>query len=769
MEEAQRPFHVAAGSRREALIQLALQADISIIDPDRCHGDSPAISGNLTLTRALTALLAGGDCRFEWAEPRTVRLARLRPTEARAPIPAPATRLSEIVVTTAKSESSIDDLAGSVSVVGAERIRATGAADAADLTPLLRGVISTNLGPGRNKLMLRGLSDGVFTGHTQSSVGIFLDNVPLTRDAPDPDLRISDVQRVEIARGPQGALYGAGAVAGIYRIVTQPPQLARQAGSGSVTWSSTREGGLSHAGELMLNLPLLSHRAALRLVGYDEIQGGFIRAGALRRSTIDRTLRRGARAALRLQLSDAWRLDLSAMAQRLTTTDTHYVMGGWGRFNRPRRLGEAHWNDVREGALTIDGAGDWGHLTSTTGYVDHRFSSNYDATTALPGLQPTLAPGHSAIYREQVNSQLLVHDTTLHSPAAQRLRWLVGVYLSASNERSPSSLQIHRHDGEAHDVFDEVRRDRVREAALYGDLSYDFGGGWTANLGARAFEGRISHSTDDHLNREIQHQRRRLTFSGASPMLSLQHSLANGGTVYLLYSEGYRLGGTNSLSLNRRRHAPPTFTPDHLQNYELGLKARLLDRKAWLHMATFYEAWRNIQSDQYTWGGAPFTANVGNARDLGVGADAGYLVTRDLTVEAQVQYTDAELVHPNPAFMHHPAGALPGVPRFSAGALIEYRRPLADNLTFGMIAEASYTGRSHVTFDVQSASMGDYVTDRLSAELTASHWSASVFADNLTDASRNTFAFGNPFSFHHTRQMTPQRPRTLGMRLSRRF
>nr|QQZ49378.1 Plug domain-containing protein [Phenylobacterium glaciei] len=96
-----------------------------------------------------------------------------------------------------------DRLPASLSLISASQLQITGATDAAGAVRQVAGVTMTNLGPGRDKILLRGLSDGAFTGRTRSTVGTFLDYVPITYNAPDPDLRLADVQAIEVLRGPR--------------------------------------------------------------------------------------------------------------------------------------------------------------------------------------------------------------------------------------------------------------------------------------------------------------------------------------------------------------------------------------------------------------------------------------------------------------------------------------------------------------------------------------------------------------------------------------
>lgn len=767
--EPRRRFEIPAAPRPEALIQFALQADVTLVGPSVCHGRTPPVSGDLPLGETLRTLLAGSDCAFAFVEPGVVRIYRAPPKQAPAPTPAPEPPVvvSELVVTTQKAAANIDKVAGSVSLVRESQIRAMGAADAQDLAPVLAGMATTNLGPGRDKVMLRGLSDGVFTGRTQSTVGIFLDDVPLTRNAPNPDLRLTDIQRVEVARGPQGALYGADALAGVYRMVSNPPELEAVSGEMSLAGSFTNGGSPSRSADVMLNVPLVHDRLAVRMVGYDEWGGGYIRDGGPKSPVVDRTLRGGGRVGVRLQIDPDWRLDVSAAAQTLATADTHYAIPSVGRFRRPHQFAEAHHNAFREAAITLEGSGDWGSLTAATGFVSHRYSSDFDASSAASGT--TAPPPVESLFSEEARTRLFTQDVTLRSPGRSRVRWLVGAYFADVDERSTSSLQDQRRTGQLTGVFDKDHVDQTLEGALYGDITYDLGAGWTARVGARAFQSGLDHHSSVRGRTSVGSRHLAMSFGGLSPTASLSYAVGPTTTVYALYSEGYRPGGVNAIGRDRRHTVPATYSPDRLQNYEVGMNFRAPDQRLWARVSGFRQSWRQVESDQYSWAGAPFTANVGDIRNLGVGVEGGYDISAALSAELQFQASSADLVHWDSRFVTHPAHGLPGVPEVSGGGLVEYRRPLTADLSLLLVGQASYVGPSHVTFDASSQTMGGYFADRLSADVTALRWSAGVFVDNLADEAGDTFAFGNPFSFGRIRQVTPQRPRTVGLRLSARL
>ena len=263
----------------DALLDLALQARVSLGGSlASCAGVSPTISGRMSLDAALTRLLAGSGCRHAIRQDGAVIISRQSST---APAPAPArpiaprpaapvappqdvAQVSEVVVTAPRRPELIQSSSSAMTAVGAERIVRAGVTGMQGLDSLVSGMTVTNLGPGRNKILLRGISDGVFTGLTQSTVGLYLDLTPVTYAAPDPDLKLIDIDRVEVLRSPQGTLYGTGPIGGVVHIVTRAPAMGEESLSLSATRSRTDGGGWNSDYGLVANLPVAGDRAAIR-------------------------------------------------------------------------------------------------------------------------------------------------------------------------------------------------------------------------------------------------------------------------------------------------------------------------------------------------------------------------------------------------------------------------------------------------------------------------------------------------------------------------
>ncbi|MDB5465235.1 MAG: TonB-dependent receptor [Phenylobacterium sp.] len=778
--EARRRFEIAPKPYAEALIDLAVQANVSLLGASACGaGGGAGLSGDYSLAEALTRVLAGAPCSWRIVDAQTVRIVAAAPVEHAAP--PPVTLVTEVLVTARRRSERLDTLPAGVSVISGEQLFATGAVDVRDTAGQLVGVLMTNLGPGRDKLLMRGLSDGAFTGRARSTVSTYLDDAPINYNAPDPDLRLTDVERVETVRGPQGALYGSGALAGVYRIVTNKPDPERLSGGLQVVAANTQGGSPSYETEGYLNLPLVQDRAALRLVAYYDDQGGYLDDVSLRLSNVDSTSRAGGRLALRVALGDRWTLDIAGAGQRLESRDTQYTTLQNAPGRRANQVREASNNNFAQGAVTLRGELGWADLTASTSYVQHDYASLYDASASSFSSEIGADLG---VYSEAARIRRVVQDVVLTSTGAGTLDWLAGIYGSLSQERTPSSLDVSatsaitpsaaavKTPAKLVRVYNEERRDHLHELAVYGEGTWRFAPGWSASAGARVFDSELKVrsvivGTPPTQPRDVDENR---SFSGVSSKLSVQYEFADGPLVYGLFSEGFRPGGVNSTNFLTVHSQRTTFEPDKLENFEIGAKGRFLDRRLVVRVATFFDLWSNIQSDQYRASGLAYTANVGDAEVRGLEAEAAYEWPFGLSVQANALFTTPRFTRTNPDFASRLGSGLPGAPRASGGLLARYDRPLPADLTLRLVGQASVVGPARLTFDPTLSARTDTVIDaELLAEVVARRWSASLFVTNPADSSSNTFAYGNPFTFGQVRQVTPQRPRTVGVRLAAAF
>jgi iron complex outermembrane receptor protein len=752
-------FRIEPKPYAEALLDLAQQANVTLVGAAACGGFSrDGLAAALTVAQALDRLLAEAPCSWKEIAPDTIQISPLPRPAAR---PAAAVAVSELLVTATKRVRDPRELAVAITAVGGSDLLATGASDAAEGSARL-SMLSTNLGPARDKLLLRGLSDGAYTGRARSTVATYLDDIPLNYNAPDPDLRLTDVERVEIARGPQGALYGAGFLSGIYRIVSNPPDPDQRSAEARVTGSVTDHGAPSGAIEGYINSPIFRDWIGIRLAAYDEVDGGYLDDVRLRQVNANRTERRGARLSMLFEPGADWTIRLTGVDQHLRSNDTQYTTGGLG-LTRDNRIAEPHTNDISLLSAKVKRSWGWGELTSSTGVVRHAYGSLYDATAAQ-NLYTTDAL--TSAYSERTRTTMIVEDLFLTSRGARPLEWLVGLYGSSTTEHSPSAFIAQRPLMPDVSVYSDNRHDSIQEVAAYGEVSYALPQSWTLALGGRLSS--IHTHTRSHVESERFDTRdldRAATFQNFSPKISLQRQFAAENLVYAVYSEGYRAGGFNSGGSVPLPASRELYAPDRLRNYEIGLKLLVFDKRLSMNSAIFYDQWHDIQTDQYRPSGIPYTTNAGDAVVRGVETEIAFRSDSGLSAELNGRFTQTRTSNVNPNFLSILINGLPNAPPFSGGALLSYERAVPGGWQLRVAGETAYVGRSRVTFDTLFPEMGGYVRTKLLLEMRRKSMGFQVFLTNPTNAFSDTFAFGNPFNPTQARQITPQRPTTLGVTL----
>src|SRR5690606_37061274 len=184
-----------------------------------------ALARMLSGTRSRAVQLSATSWRIEAGLP-PARIARAEPRHRPLPValpPAGDDAEMPIIVTASKIDQPSNDFAGTVDMLDGGDLRFGGERGTDSIVSRLASVASTHLGPGRNKLFIRGIADSSFTGPTQATVGQYLGDLRLSYNAPDPDRRLQDINRVEVLEGSQGTLYGAGSLGGIIRLVPNDP------------------------------------------------------------------------------------------------------------------------------------------------------------------------------------------------------------------------------------------------------------------------------------------------------------------------------------------------------------------------------------------------------------------------------------------------------------------------------------------------------------------------------------------------------------------
>ena len=184
--------------------------------------------------------------------------------------------LEEVVVTASRRETDAFDLPQSIQSVTGETIRQLGLSNVENITALVPNLnlnYSTKRGGGFN---IRGIAALSEQFSQFATVGVYVDETPISDGFANFDIALYDIERVEVLRGPQGTLYGEGSLGGTVRLITRKPQLDEFAAQIATSIEDTKDGDMSYRVDGMLNIPLAQDRAALRIsASYNDL-GGFL-------------------------------------------------------------------------------------------------------------------------------------------------------------------------------------------------------------------------------------------------------------------------------------------------------------------------------------------------------------------------------------------------------------------------------------------------------------------------------------------------------------
>ncbi|WP_374944369.1 TonB-dependent receptor domain-containing protein [Sphingomonas sp.] len=741
-----RSFDIPAGTLADAVIAVGTQANVTVglTVPDLAVLRVPRLVGRMPVAEALRRLLAGTPASFVQVDGATFRIVRRREPRIAPSLPsAPPVVPADIVVTATKRAVFLTDYPGGVVLADVSRLRpnrpASGSQALVDQLPMLS---STHLGPGRNKLFIRGIADSSFSGPTQATVGQYLGDVRLNYSAPDPDLSLHDIAAVEVLEGPQGTLYGAGSLGGILRLVPVQPSLTDTSlliESGVATTAKGTSGGDLAA---IVNLPIRDGVLAARAVGYGSVEGGYIDDRGRGRADINRTTTRGGRIILRIQPSTNWTIDVGAVRQDINSRDGQYAERGLPPLERSSAISQPFDNDYTLGSIVVRHTSSATTLTSVSSAVSHELTSSFDATD--PVQSSSAVP---RLFREQERVMLLSNETRLARTTAGG-NWVIGAEFLHSSDRlsrvlgpvaSPAALP--------------GTRNVVTEGSLFGEITRSVFGAVSATVGARAVLTRLIAETREAAAPAEEPHRHASSFL---PSIGVLWRAQPRLSIFARYQEGFRPGGLSTGQAVTQR-----FESDTVSSVETGLRYGATGDRFSASATVSHVNWENIQADLVSDNGLPYVANIGSGSITGFEAQVSWRPMPEVTAEGAVFAANSGLEHPAPGFASRQGDSLPNVAAVVARGAIRASLPVAGKAV-EIEGSVRYAGPSRLGVGtVLDLDQGRYVETALGASVPVGPVTLSLDATNLFDARGNVFALGNPFSVAAGRQVTPLRPRTL--------
>ena len=181
---------------------------------------------------------------------------------------------------------------------------------------------------GVNSIEMRGLTTSLLdptNSQERSLTALYLDDIPLAMQPFNPDLRVFDLERIEVLKGPQGTLYGAGSMSGTIRLITKKPDPDHFSGNADLAISATQHGSSNYSVRGLVNLPLIEDKLAVRLSGYRGDDSGYINNIGTGQAKANDTYTTQSRIAIRWLPSDKVTVDATATIARLDSLGTNQI------------------------------------------------------------------------------------------------------------------------------------------------------------------------------------------------------------------------------------------------------------------------------------------------------------------------------------------------------------------------------------------------------------------------------------------------------------
>ena len=755
----------------------------SVLQPSNTASNDSApaqrTSGRLLRPRAVSLAAAAFATLASLAGTQAAAQARADQPQAAAPDPAPDTATEIVTVTATRRREPIRDVPLRVETISTEALERSGAASLTDYVGSLPGVhVESDGGPGRGQVNIRGVGVG---GLSASTVGIYIDDVAFGSSTgfvgeavSALDLSLLDLHHVELLRGPQGTLYGAGAMGGLLKYVTNDPDPSGLSGRAGVALRQSKNGALGHTEHAVINAPLSEGVAALRVAAFNEHDGGFI--GAVGRAP-GKHVNDGDTRGLRLSML----FDPNARLRvRLTATQQDIERDGTAIAQYDARTGQPLYGDltqtlyrpepytVRTGVLsgTVEYEMGWARLNLIGS------SQRFKAKTALDATDIVGAPG--------INFAGLDNDTDLRKRTAEvrltssrgPLEWLLGYYHTKETGSRYQRLWAQLPDNSEMNFVTSGQPSTFQENALYGDVTWNPSAAWSVTLGARSARNRQLYGTVTNGVKDFESGGKE---GSKTYLATVRYSIDQTSSVYFRAASGYRPGGPNPPALDQDGSvvpgAPLAFDADELWSYEVGYKADLLNRRLFLEVALFNIKWEKLQQP-VAFGVTTLTGNAGKAESKGLELALRYKVNERFSVDGSLAWTDAKLTEDAPAL--GPSGSrLPNTARVSASLNARYEFDLAGKSAWAG-AGIRRVGQRNAGFDTAATSIPyfsvpGYTLADAQLGVDVDGWEVGAFVRNLADkralsgADTALTAFGGPL------RATPVQPRTVGLSLARAF
>jgi outer membrane receptor protein involved in Fe transport len=821
---------IPSGDLAAALEAFAKQTGLELVfRADQLKGiHTEGISGTLTPRQAVERLLKGTAFVAQSdATTGAMLIAPVTPVESTSSNDKSAAELvEEIIVTATKRAESIQDVPLSITAIGNADIESRGLKGMGDYLAAVPGASFVETNSVSSAIVIRGIETAAQYQNFGSgtTVASYFGETPITNSAgilggSGVDLKLVDIERVEVLRGPQGTSFGNSSLGGAVRTIPVAPKLDRTSGKAAASYSVTgKNGGGNQMWQGVFNAPLVADKLALRAVAYKYNNSGYyrnvsgsdpamqayvaslgLRAVSLASNADDRggDVTWGGRVALLWQATDDFKLTFSYLYQKIEQDGFSSSQGlgdGYGYVGL--RIYPSHAlrgsvdsiydNRIGIASTVLEYNFGWAALVTSASWVDSKTIYTEGGNIDAPYDGAYQSP-HTAFSGE----------VRLASKLDGPWQYLVGFFHEKQNDfahENNSSLEIPAlnpwGDGinETLGIFDTTRE--LKQDAVFGELSYDLSSKLTLTLGARAYRfdrsnklvssGWFTTAPLDAPDVAISS----IGKSGNTYKANLSYKPTDKALLYASFSQGFRLGrpatglipgicdtdndgvvdGSNITIASTR-----AIDSDTLDNFELGGKFTLLGGRFAIDASVYRANWKGLPTNaRATCRDLAYfyVANAGEAVSQGFEIQTSYRLMPGLKLDLGGSYTNAELSVDVPTLDAVAGDRLPGSPKVNVSFGVQYDTDIAGRAAFVRV-DSAYRGTFFGNLaQTPLTEAGGYLTANMRAGIAIDSVNLELFVNNLTDVSDYVFrGTGNTDRGYGYRM----RPRTVGLQMGYSF
>lgn len=750
---------------------------------------------------APAAVLAPGQA---WAQDQTSAASQGEDRDRQA------AQVEDVIVTATRRAERLQDVPVSITSLSQEELTQRGIVNYDGLATATPGVVLNRASANFNNFTARGIATNGYGANLQSTVAIYLDELPISSNGNSTilDPTLYDVERIEFLRGPQGTLFGSGSLAGALRILTHDPDPSGFGASALVDLGVMAEGGLRQRYNAMVNVPLIEDQLALRVVGFSRNEEGWVDNIGTGIEDANTLVQYGGRAILQWKPTDRFSARLMYSREISNPHDSSLTNPKLGEYVRLTDRPDRFQSDMTNYNATLEYQFDGARLTSSSTYSDYTGLFYVD-------LAGSYAQAFPFALDADAWDSTFVQELRLVSDPGGRFDWSVGGFYFRKrrdvdyNYRSnPEFLAARGLTGLPDEYYQRFGSHFIsHEVAAFGQLTYRFtddlwvtgglrygktdaqgfteAGGYGSNYLTLAYWG-FTNTPITMTAPYAEAAGVKAKEDGPSYRLSLSWRPTPAITTYGAISTGFRppiinaqAGAVSQIDPNDIV-IPTGATSDNLINYEVGVKGRWFGGKVYADAALYLIDWNDIQvqanrvSDSIQ-----FATNIGGATSKGLEVSVVTLPADGWTVALTGSWNKAEvddLTVQEAAISGAVLGARLAGPQASGSLRVNYEWQPRAGVTGNASVAVSHVGSFPNAFPNTPGrplaplptydDTDSYTVVNANAAFAFTQFTVGVYVENLFDD--RSINYVHPEAFIDGRYGR-QRPRTVGVRVGYEF